>query len=1054
MENERQQRFIGLLNQIFELDKSDLDFGIYRILNIRKSEIEDFFKTKLPAEITAILKPFASQGKEDIVKQMDDLKAQLGENIETLPDTIPAVVKYKDLKIQMQQGTDISALESDVYSALYSFFSRYYDEGDFISKRRYKEGVYAIPYEGEEVKLYWANHDQYYIKTSENFKDYTFTTESYTVHFRLVDATTEQNNNKENEDKKRQFMLFTEDEVNYPGIKTFEVDGNELIIRFVYDVPTDQKAKYAELNLTAIRQYLVSADTQLQLELLKIANPDADKKNQVSVIEKHLKGYVAKNTFDYFIHKDLGGFLTRELDFFIKNEIMHLDDLDTQSERRVNTYLAKVRAIKRVGKIIIDFLAQLENFQKKLWLKKKFVVETNWCITLDRIDEQFYDEIRKNKAQIAEWKQMYAIDEIVNDLEHTEPWTEEPSVLFLKQNQNLVVDTKHFSDEFKMRLLASIDNLEEQTGGLMINSDNFHALELLQERYKEGIQSIYVDPPYNTSSSEILYKNNYKHSSWLSLLYDRIKLGKKLLLDEGVQCTAIDDVEESRLKLLLENIFEGETAVVALRVNPHGRLGTNGFSITHDYALFSRINEAYPFGLLLRDERQNARYNERDEKGAFLWFPLQKTGSNTFRKDRPTMFYPIFLNESTGTMRIPKMDYNETKQEYILYEEPSLNEIIVYPIKEDGKEGNWYFGVERAKKEVDEFKSVKQKDGSYTIYVKYRATEGLSPFTIWDDAKYSATEHGTALLKHIFGKQETFSYPKALAAVEDSLRVSKVLSNSYVLDYFAGSATTGHAVINLNRNDKETRRYILVEMGSYFNTVTHPRMKKVIYSPDWKDGKPQSRDKGYSHIMKYMRLESYEDALSNISLEKQSQMQNLFGDEYFLNYMLDLEAKGSLLNTDRFKAPFEYEMKITEKNECKKQRVDVCETFNYLIGLTIQHQGVIRSFNAIPAAKPEYEGAVDLQSNNNGQYQFRQIEGKLPDGRKALIIWRNITDNLLECNAALDAYFLKYRINPQDREYDVIYVNGDSNLENLRMADESWKVIMTETEFNKRMFEE
>lgn len=133
--------------------------------------------------------------------------------------------------------------------------------GDFISKRRYKEGVYAIPYEGEEVKLYWANQDQYYIKTSENFKDYTFVFDGITVHFRLVDATTEQNNNKESKDSKRTFMLFTEDEENYPGIKTFEYDAEarEIVIRFVYDIPEDKKRqvrrgklrRYSEMDSVA-----------------------------------------------------------------------------------------------------------------------------------------------------------------------------------------------------------------------------------------------------------------------------------------------------------------------------------------------------------------------------------------------------------------------------------------------------------------------------------------------------------------------------------------------------------------------------------------------------------------------------------------------------------------------------------------------------------------------------------------------------------------------------------------------------------------------------------
>lgn len=502
--NERQQRFIDLLRQIFEIDKSDLDFGIYRILNIRKKEIEDFFVNKLPKQITDILAPFANGGKEEIRQKMATIEQQCGgaEIIATLPDTMPMKADYNYLKTQLQQGTDIAALENDVYSALYTFFNSYYDEGDFISKRRYKDGKYAIPYEGEEVKLYWANQDQYYIKTSENFKDYTFKADSYTIHFRLVDATTEQNNNKEADDKKRKFMIFTEDEENYPGIKTFEQneikdkDGNvierELIIRFIFDVPQDSKAKYDEINFNAIKQYLVSqGDTELMTSLLHIVNPDLPKAKQITLVQKHLNGYVAKNTFDYFIHKDLGRFLTRELDFFIKNEVMHLDDIDTDNEKTVDTYLAKVRAIKRVGKTIIDFLAQLENFQKKLWLKKKFVVETNWCITLDRIDEKFYDEIRNNKAQVQEWIDMYAINELVTDDEHTEPFTEVPSIEFLKQNQNLIVDTKHFSDDFKNKLVASIDDLDENTVGLMINSDNYQALRLLKGNYENSLKLIY-----------------------------------------------------------------------------------------------------------------------------------------------------------------------------------------------------------------------------------------------------------------------------------------------------------------------------------------------------------------------------------------------------------------------------------------------------------------------------------------------------------------------------------------------------------------------------------
>lgn len=478
--SERLDRFVSLMKGIFELDKSDLDFGIYRIMNIRKQEIEKFLSEGLPQKVQETLAPFARNTGE-IEKRLAEIEQSLGTDISQLPDTIPMVREYKDLKSQLAAGVDMAALETDVYSALYSFFNRYYDEGDFISKRRYKEGVYAIPYEGEEVKLYWANQDQYYIKTAENFKDYSFVArnpygDSCTVHFLLVDATTEQNNNKESKDSKRTFMLYQETE-EQPELKTFEYrpDTNEFIVRFVFDVPDDKKAKYLELNGAAIRKKIAADYPQLVQILL--ADVSADKKKPKTLIDKHLEAYVAKNTFDYFIHKDLKGFLYRELDFYIKSEIIHLDDLDTTNEQRVETYLAKVKAIKRVGHIIIDFLAQIEDFQKKLWLKKKFVVETNWCMTLDRIDESFWPEIIANPAQIQEWIEMYAIDEVEGDLT-TIGWTNPPTMEFLRQNQNLVVDTKHFSTSFKDRLVASIDDLDARIDGLMINADNSQGCSL------------------------------------------------------------------------------------------------------------------------------------------------------------------------------------------------------------------------------------------------------------------------------------------------------------------------------------------------------------------------------------------------------------------------------------------------------------------------------------------------------------------------------------------------------------------------------------------------
>ena len=450
------QKFMEILAEILQLDHAELDFGIYRIMNQKRKDIEAFLNNRLVPEVTTILKANASE------------------------------------------ETDFAAMENEVFSHLAKFFSRYYEGGDFISKRRYKDDAYAIPYSGEEVKLYWANADQYYIKTSEYFKNYAFRLPKSRrkVHFVLRDAETEQNNNKAANNMERRFQLCVEDFI--------AVEDGELNIYFTYELmpkTTKQDAliKDAEAQVVAV----LSEDSQFAdfMELVTEKMP-TDKNKDRTLLMKHLQDYTAKNNFDYFIHKDLGGFLRRELDFYIKNEVMFLDDLDVN---HITAHLAQVKAIKQVGEKIIAFLAQLEDFQKKLWLKKKFVVGCDYCITLDRVPRTLYPEIIANDAQRQEWVKLFAIDEIKGDM-MTEGYSEPLTKKFLEDNPFLVLDTKFFSAEFKHKLVGSMDNVDEECNGLLINSENFQALELLQEKYREGIDSIYLDPPYNTDASEILLK--------------------------------------------------------------------------------------------------------------------------------------------------------------------------------------------------------------------------------------------------------------------------------------------------------------------------------------------------------------------------------------------------------------------------------------------------------------------------------------------------------------------------------------------------------------------
>lgn len=380
-------------------------------------------------------------GQIDSLKQIRDTLTQTGDasldetkkELHQLENTLKGAgvdvetnLKVQELRDAIAKRGSVEAMELEVYSRMTEFFKRYYKEGDFISQRRYKDGVYAIPYEGEEVKLHWANHDQYYIKTGEHFKNYTFKVDGKTIHFVLKEASTEKDNNKADKNNERRFKLL--DPANYDGPIFEETESGELNIYFTYD-PEDKKATQDKLNANAVKQLsqeLPGEWTQLLLQ----SKPSAKNRNR-TILEYSLNDYTAKNTFDYFIHKDLGTFLRRELDFYIKNEILHIDDIDLDNEQHFQKQLILIKALKKVSHKIIDFLAQLEDFQKKLWLKKKMVLQSDYCITLDRIDEAFYEEIIQNKAQIEEWKELFLIEEL-------DDYSATLSVDFLKNNPFLI----------------------------------------------------------------------------------------------------------------------------------------------------------------------------------------------------------------------------------------------------------------------------------------------------------------------------------------------------------------------------------------------------------------------------------------------------------------------------------------------------------------------------------------------------------------------------------------------------------------------------------------
>ena len=1026
--NRHCEKFQRLLRELFQFDCADLDFGIYRIMNYKRGAVEKFIAEDLPNAVAEELTSgnLADQARAagDLTETARRVEEALGEdaldaagNLDAIYRSTPLGRKYLKLQAMAAGARSREALEAVVFNHLFAFFSRYYQDGDFISKRRYsKRRRYAIPYNGEEVYLYWANNDQYYIKTAEHFHDYAFTARGVTAHFKMQAASVEQNNVKGD----RRFFL--------PRIQDIAWDekAGQVVIPFEYRPLTErEEAAYGAKNrqdaiiakaLADIRERLQEAgkaSAALMAERRK-----TDKGESVGYLEHHLRQYVRKNTSDFFIHKDLKGFLSGELDFYLKNEVLNLDEMQAAGEQLAEGWFQIVRVIKSVGGRIIDFLDQIECFQKMLWEKRKFITETQYCITVGSIDESFYPDIAACEPQWTEWNELFHIDEKETNLFNSGKDGNGKRVAFLKDHPTLVLDTKHFTPVFNDRLLA-LFNLDEMTDGLLIHSENFQSLRMLSPKYDAGIECVYIDPPYNTDASAIIYKNGYKDSSWLMLMENGLSMVRTLLPTAGVLCCAIDDEEAWRLRALMQNMFARELGIVPVRTNPAGRKSTERFSPAHEYAFFFGMDDSVPSSLPKTD-KENGRYPFVDDQGRYAWNNLIRHGSGDRREDVPTMFYPIYVG-SDDAIRVPPMEWDNGKREYRVLETPGPEEVAVWPVR-DGIEKRWHRGWERVGSEPGDYRVRRGDDDRISIDFRIRMDEGAMPKTWWDDSRYASSNHGAKILKDLF-VENPFDFPKSVALVEDCVRASGGADATHILDYFAGSGATGHAVVNLNREDGGRRKFILVEMGGYFDTVLVPRIKKITFTPEWKDGKPkrmatqQEAERG-PRIVKYMRLESYEDALDNIGFDDAAGRQALKFEDYLLKYMLKWETRASetLLNVEKLARPFHYKLHVHAAGRTREKIADIPETFNYLLGLHVQ-------------ARQVYD--------DDGR-RYLVYRGRI-DRRRAAVIWRE-TEGWGKADLDRDKKFVAEQKLAEGA--DEVFVNGDSFIPNAKALEPLFKARM------------
>ncbi|QBG47610.1 site-specific DNA-methyltransferase [Verrucomicrobia bacterium S94] len=1028
------------LRELFQLDRPDLDFGFYRVMHAKQAEIETFLDKDLLPQVKAGLAALKDNGSAELAEAIKQAEA-LGVD----PDTVP---KVQELKARLGEPVDLAKTEDAIYSHLIRFFSRYYDAGDFISMRRYKEGVYAIPYEGEEVVLHWANKDQYYIKSSENLRDYTVRLaegdDAPRLHFKLVEADIEKDNRKAADDKKRLFIFNPE--------KT-EILENEVVLGFEYRADPDNRKQ--EAFITACVDYVKEHAADFGAFAPKLLAPKpTEKRKDRTVLEKHLVDYTAKNSMDYFIHKDLGGFLRRELDFYIKNEVMHLDDIEHETAPRVESYLVQIRVLRGIAHKLIDFLAQLEEFQKKLWLKKKFVVESNWCITLDRVPENLYPEIAANKAQWAEWEKLGFLVGREKAQKDTKNGQDElglgdntvpdlGTVEYLKAFPYMVIDTAFYDAEFKQKLLAAIDNIDEQTDGLLIHSENFQALNLLQERYREQVKCVYFDPPYNTGDDGFAYKDNYQSSSWATMMNQAVGNLYWFLDAEGSLFANCDENEFLNFGHILQSVFGEENHVETITWNKRVPKNDKGIGNIHEYIyLFAKdqkLRRSKDRGFVMRKDALEDIYELiRKEKSAKRdLISAQKALKKFYKKqgfDRGITLY-CELDPNYEIFGKINMSWPNAKTEGPRYEVISPATGKPVPIPDRG----WRWKEDTFRKAEADGPTYKLPDGSVLKgRIWYSPKETIQPSSInylkevesfLLRSIISLKSDGSIQLENL-GLGGMIDYPKPVKLAE-WIFYSVEEKEGFVLDCFAGSGTAGHGLMSLNREYPGQRKFILIEMGDYFDTVLKPRIQKVVFSKDWKKGKPTDPKSGISHCFKYLRLESYEDCLNNLELKRTAEQDDLLKknaalkEDYTLHYMLDVECKGSLLNVSAFADPFSYSLKVATGSvgETKPVNVDLIETFNYLIGLKVQTQDLIK-------------GVTVLTGENLA-------------GEKILVLWRRVAETDSE---ALNDWFVKQGYSTKDMEFDIIYVNGDNHLENLRKDEQTWKVRLIEEEFMLRMF--
>jgi adenine-specific DNA-methyltransferase len=478
-----------------------------------------------------------------------------------------------------------------------------------------------------------------------------------------------------------------------------------------------------------------------------------------------------------------------------------------------------------------------------VWPFKDCVLEGGQSREEDKREEIFFNEV-------------LAQDEITQILE--------PKVL--TNTKRIDKDGEKPLDQFNRSGNGTIiDNL-------IIKGNNLLALQTLKEEFTGKIKLIYIDPPYNTGGSgdTFAYNNSFKRSSWLTFMRNRLEVAKRLLSEDGVLIASIDDYEMHTLRFLIDEILgdENRLGTVVVVHNPRGRNDDKYFATMHEYLLvYAKNKDLVKLKNFEFTEKDLKQFNKQDESSTYSETPFTRTGNNSNRHERPNLYYSIYFDPKTNELSL----------------KPTESTVEILPINGEGEEKTWRWGKETFENKKDTELLVKKVKGEYKVFKKRRPTDiqGRKPRTVWSDSRYDASSNGIMLLRSVLGKNE-FSYPKSLYAVMD---IIKILSdkNDRILDFFAGSGTTAHAVLELNKEDGGNRQFIMCEQMNYVETVTSKRIQKIIEQN-------KTNNFVFTELKKYNLtfIEQIEDATDTETLLG---IWERMKEKSFLNYNVDIQEQ-------------------------------------------------------------------------------------------------------------------------------------------------------------------